>query len=489
MRCKSCDYPLWDVRARVCPECGTAFAPSRFEFIQNSVRFCCPHCDQAYYGTGENGRLEPGAFVCVRCARAVTIDEMVVRQRAEVREEHTRPDAHPWENRGTRGFFRAWFGTVMRGMGTPGRLLALTPMESGFGRSFWFLVCTCVLVIGLGALPAAILAVVLVLWGPGGGVGLMPIAVFAGAGLGFVVGVVLLVLLWIGVTHLLLRLIATPAGGIGRTGQCICYSSGPLALVGIPCVGPYIAVYVSAVWWPVSAVLAIKEGQRVTWWRAMIAGATPPLLAAVALVSAYIATIAFAVSASQSIPMTGGPGGIVGIPGIRATQSVISLSSALNRYPLEHRRQNPPHALALADGTRASVDDFVLDRDSGSTTTVMVAGMTLLQYQILPAEQQERLVDVLAANLPAGEPHRVGDVWFVYAGVDLSDPNPGVWTLLAREPGSSPPRILVGLANGWVTTIAESSWTESLADQNSLRASLGLPQIAADLLDRPAPGP
>ena len=42
-----------------CPECGRPFRPSDHEFVPNAVRFCCPECDQDYYGTGHHARAPP----------------------------------------------------------------------------------------------------------------------------------------------------------------------------------------------------------------------------------------------------------------------------------------------------------------------------------------------------------------------------------------------------------------------------------------------
>ena len=61
MHCRNCEYALWNLTTRECPECGTAFRPSEYEFVPQSVRFCCPHCDHPYYGTGEKGHIEPAA--------------------------------------------------------------------------------------------------------------------------------------------------------------------------------------------------------------------------------------------------------------------------------------------------------------------------------------------------------------------------------------------------------------------------------------------
>ena len=40
MRCKQCEYPLWDLNPGPCPECGTVFDPTEFRFKTGEIRFC-----------------------------------------------------------------------------------------------------------------------------------------------------------------------------------------------------------------------------------------------------------------------------------------------------------------------------------------------------------------------------------------------------------------------------------------------------------------
>ena len=79
MDCPTCTRSLLNVKPGPCPACGAMFVPSQFVFAPGSVRFCCPYCDQAYAGTGARGELVPRRFNCLRCARAIDMDEMVVR--------------------------------------------------------------------------------------------------------------------------------------------------------------------------------------------------------------------------------------------------------------------------------------------------------------------------------------------------------------------------------------------------------------------------
>ncbi|MCH7792622.1 MAG: zinc-binding dehydrogenase [Planctomycetes bacterium] len=87
MHCKHCDYALWNLRDRICPECGNAFLPSEYEFVPNSIRFCCTECGQDYYGVDDKGHLVPTEFDCVRCGSPQRMDDMLVLPTEGVTEE------------------------------------------------------------------------------------------------------------------------------------------------------------------------------------------------------------------------------------------------------------------------------------------------------------------------------------------------------------------------------------------------------------------
>ena len=124
MWCKRCDYALWNLPSRVCPECGEPFKPSEFEFVPNTVEFCCPHCEQPYYGaTPKTGHLEPREFICVQCGRRVHMDEMMMRPAPGVKERDTKPIRMPWRERKEIGFWRGWIRTVGLALIHPRRLM------------------------------------------------------------------------------------------------------------------------------------------------------------------------------------------------------------------------------------------------------------------------------------------------------------------------------------------------------------------------------
>lgn len=95
MNCKTCDYALWNLRTRVCPECGSSFNVADFEWRPGAVRFCCPHCNQAYYGTDAKGHLVPPEFECIACGQSITMEEMVLLPAEGVRSEDTSPRSVP----------------------------------------------------------------------------------------------------------------------------------------------------------------------------------------------------------------------------------------------------------------------------------------------------------------------------------------------------------------------------------------------------------
>ncbi len=138
MRCKKCDYRLWNLPSRVCPECGQPFRPSEFEFPINSVQFRCPHCNQSYYGTGEKGHLVPIELECVSCHRHIHMDEMVLLPTEGIEEEQTKVDTMPWLERDKRGAVRAWFASVRMALVTPGRLIHTVPESTPVSSAVWF---------------------------------------------------------------------------------------------------------------------------------------------------------------------------------------------------------------------------------------------------------------------------------------------------------------------------------------------------------------
>ena len=268
MRCKTCNYRLWNLPSRRCPECGTEFRPSEYEFMPNSVQFCCPHCGQAYYGTGPNGHLVPFEYECVSCGRRINMDETVVLPTEGVKEEQTNVGEVPWIERRKHGFFKAWFRTIGMGLVSPMALMRAMPRgpDSVTGWGFALLTIGLCLPIGM-VFPCGLPFVFAV--GAGGGAG-GPAGLLLGPGIGIaaVVPLVFAILLgWAAVTHLMLWVLNGDNEPFRRTAQAICFSAGAGVCLAIPCFSFY---GIGWIWWIVSAVLMVKEGQRTSGGKATV---------------------------------------------------------------------------------------------------------------------------------------------------------------------------------------------------------------------------
>lgn len=279
MRCKTCEYPLWEIAARQCPECGTPFRPSEYDFTYSAVRFKCPHCTTAYYGTGPRGQLVPSTFPCATCGQVISTDDMVLAPAEGVSEERTQGDLNPWVERRQMGFFRAFIRTFGKGIAQPDTLIRLTPVQHPLREAFLFasLVHLLIQAVSLN------FVVGMIIFGPlmadlvPGGVGMA-----LGAGLGLIawaafvmVATVVWVLAWAGVTHGILRLSGSAQAGFRRTIQCVCYSSPGHLLLGIPCVGGYLAP-LAWTWWAVLVIFMLREVHKVSGLRASLAALALP---------------------------------------------------------------------------------------------------------------------------------------------------------------------------------------------------------------------
>lgn len=287
MRCRTCDYTLFDIRQRTCPECGSPFKPSDFDFHQSAVRFCCPHCDQDYYGTDERGHLVPRAFDCVKCKRPITMDEMIVQPTTGIAEERTQQDPVPWnDKRRRRWAFTRFFSTIGWSMGRPIPLGRALQREPRVGRALFF---SCIIATASGAwlLPIVLL----------GAMGrsnnsiiydILPgVAIFIAV---CTLGTIVFVLLWSLVAHAIIRVGNPPHRTIGTTISTVAYCTGPAILVAFPCLGVY-APPVVLLWSMICLAFALKAAHECSTTRGILAAITVPLLVATTAVSLIIAFI------------------------------------------------------------------------------------------------------------------------------------------------------------------------------------------------------
>jgi hypothetical protein len=482
VRCKTCDYRLWNLISRRCPECGTPFRPSEYEFAVNSVQFCCPHCGQSYYGTDEKGHLVPPRFACVRCGREVHMDEMVLLPTAGVDESRTQMEHHPWLRRIETGSVRGWLRTVGMALVGPGRLMELTPAGSPTASAWWFAILTTVLV-SLVAMGSAVFFPALFSLGVGSVARMAMLGAFGGAALVAIAGTVLGIALWGVVAHGLICVTGRERGTLGRTYQALCYSSGANVASAIPCVGAYFGW----IWWVVSAVVAVAAAHETRLWRAAVAVVTFPILVLGSLIGGYVW---FVLHFMSMIPTT--------LPVVTNAETT-TVCEAIHTYEGRHDGALPAHAVLLVvDGT---LD--VYDLASGVTMTnpanVMIGDTDLITLTTLPPNEQRRQADRVVADLPNDVvAHRLGDFVFTYHGIEDVDPGERarLWlAVFSPDPDANPASltvhqtIWVGRYDGVVSLIDRSDFRAALTRQNELRARRGMPPLpdpSTVTQDRPA---
>jgi len=480
MQCRTCNYSLWNLRTRTCPECGTGFRPSEFEFEPNTVRFCCTGCGQAYYGTSYNGHLRPSSFACVSCGTAQQMDDMVLLPAQGLADIQTRQFRMAWTDRQSVGFVRAWWKTLVDGMLKPAELMRASSGAPATIPGWTFFIVNLAIIFLAGTLIVGLFAVIIsgFMGGAGGAGGASLGRVIAGVGIGG--GVTLLVglighgiylSLWIALAHLLLKLTGPTKGRFGLSSQAFTYTSGALVLLGTICVW-----YIAYVWWLVCAVVALKEIQRVSWTRSVIAALTFPVLSAVG------ATVIYIVGMMQIFTTTTTLAGGFGMSLLAEAQT---LSAGLDTYTRQRNGIYPAHAIELVDKDPNIVaSDFVGPFTNTWTSDIPVGDTDLETYAVATGPARTAAYDAACDALPDDViAHRVGDFVFTYHGLDGTMPPDAMWTLVGYpdpDTNATPTAgtlIAIGYADGSAREVRYSLFQTEFASQNVLRGTHGLPPI------------
>ncbi len=486
MHCRNCDYPLWNLTTGICPECGVVFAPSEFEFVPNSVRFCCPQCQQTYYGTDQRGHLDPQQFDCVQCGTALHMDKMVLLPAEGVAEARTKPDANPWLERKERGFFRASFATVGKSLAGQAAMMRGLGDQVRAGEAWRFALLILLVWLGVGvALPLFGFAAITSLSSAHRAT--VAIAAAAGTTLGLAGAWFILVVLWGLSTHGLLRVTGGAPHTIGRTFEAILYSSGVTLPMAVPLIGAYCGIYLLVPWWVISAILMITFGQKVHGGRAILATVALPGTMFILIVGGYIGLMSYTVTQMQAM----GPGG--------AWSTGFSSSQTLATDVMDYARINngsgPPHVILLLQSDaepnglavrtwNTTADDFVQLSTETYTEDIPVDGATLDDFENLNLVERRtaasNVLDAMSENLVA---YRFGDYVFTYPGADLSEPDNLLWVvIMLPDPDVNSPlapwqSIEVGLADKSVTIFQVKDLAMQTETQNAHRASIGLPPL------------
>jgi len=366
MRCKGCDYPLWNLTTRQCPECGDAFRPSDYEFMQNSVQFCCAGCGQTYFGTDPKGHLEPPEFDCVNCGNHLRMDELVLRPAEGVEEAQTRRGRLPWTERAERGRISAWLAMLGMGLVQPRALMRATAPGTSLPQAWRFAIVTQLVITVAAVIPMlCLMAFPLAAAGRSGGGqvrGSVMVGSFAfGAVATVLVGFVFtLVGIWIWgvVTHGILRLTGTTAEPLRHTIIALCYCSGANIVSAVPCIGRYFGW----IWWVVSATCAVQEGQRVSGVRASLATLALP-------VGFLLVTVVSIVSFSMAMTNLSR----ASVSSVVGQAEITVLIGHLEAYGAAHGGRMPAHACELMPGSGVGGGVFMA---RGSATTLGAVPIT-----------------------------------------------------------------------------------------------------------------
>lgn len=474
MFCKVCNYALWNLKERTCPECGTGFAPSQFRFKPNAIRFLCPHCSQQYFGTSRIGHLVPDAFSCVSCHQPITMDQMVLVPAAGIDERHTRARVNPWTDRVGRPKLRDWLKTVALSLFVPGSLMLSTDLSTPRARTLSFAVLTAAIASATSIImPFMVTAPVLVPLGVNAN-GIEALAIY---GLGVLItglAMYVAVPLYAIIAHLIL-LGGKPQHGLRVTMHAAALSSGPNVLWGIPAMG-FLTGPFGMIWWGISMSIMLRAVHRVRPLRAYIAGLGPPMAVVTLAFAGFIALIIWSFTMGVNA---------AGQMSAASAAQISTIQAAL----VQNTQSGERHIGSLIlDG--AIPQSSVIATPFSQTTQIIAGGVDLSQA-LLTMTDQERAA--LAAKLDASLTpdiiaYRIGDL-IVIRDIPNPPPTSALWRCaLSMEPVANPGFAPAAAGPTYTSTAVfapgstmggptNASVNPSLVEQNRIRANHGLPPL------------
>ena len=463
MRCRNCDYALWNLTTRACPECGTDFKPSEYTFAPNKVCFCCPDCQQTYFGQDAQGHLQPPTFDCVKCGRRIDMDEMVLRPAPGASEAETMPPRLPWADR-KGGRIGDWWRTCWMALIQP-HLLGERVLRYGAPtRALSFFSVTQLVIYGsFFTFFCAIMGLFALAIMPG------PDILFFGLFLVLYLVFVFIILLiytviWALIAHLVLKMTGPVAKPLGQTMNLLFYSSGANLATIVPCFGWYFGW----LWWLVSAIIMLRVGQRVAVWRAVLAGLALPVFSTVIVIVLYSGAIAFTAFQPGFAPAVGRQ--------MPPNAAANSMNQQLQIYMIQNRNELPDHAARLLVGDSVRPELFLPRGSTETTLDVRVGGYALDALRTMSAQEKRAAIDLAAERLPDDViAHRLGAFVFTYHGIDPADADANLWLAVLID--ADPESVHLLLRSGRTRAVLNDDFGNDLEDQNRLRRRHGLPSL------------
>lgn len=477
MHCKTCEYPLWNIAPRTCPECGEPFLPSQFEFRRGTVQFQCPHCRQPHFGLGEGGHLEPQAFACGGCGRVIHEDETILLPADGLTDEDTQVRRLPWIERERLGTLRALWAMAKTTIMAPQSISRGLPDPPRPGPAWRYAVAVTFVSAVISVVPLLLLYGGMAIFAFGPISVLFILLGWLAVGALAVIGIMLLVLLWTLVTHAVLRISGPTARGFAGTFEVMHYSAGVQAINAIPCVGQFIGSLV-LIWWAVVAIVVLKSSQKVSGLRAAAAVLTVPLV--VIAVSVPLGIYAFNTLRAAANAAIAQAQAAQGAPSASRPDAIDAVASAMRDYALQGDGKGPPHVTKLFASGALRAEDVLARGSKGTIPTTQAGGAVLIIYEIgEPALKSDSANLAVMMMGPDAVAYRVGDHLFCDRGIDYRAADPRLWTVIRSfDPDHNPTPDTFFAAGRVDGTVVEFSSAEAfelaLREQNELRAANGL---------------
>ncbi|NRA59208.1 MAG: hypothetical protein HRU13_13940, partial [Phycisphaerales bacterium] len=143
MRCPACQYLLWNLRARVCPECGRSFELDEWDFENSDALFACGQCGGRLIGTTPESVPE----ACPSCGEVPSRRSLVIERGTTGR------DAPRFDDGQKRHAIRRWVAASLMAAGVIG-VVAISLFLAGYvGRHImrelsWALLCLMAMALG-----------------------------------------------------------------------------------------------------------------------------------------------------------------------------------------------------------------------------------------------------------------------------------------------------------------------------------------------------
>ena len=280
MRCRGCNYELWNLPPGDCPECGKAWRFEDFHFRREFVQFLCPHCDCAYPGEYIASLALPYAFTCTGCQSAIELGQMCARPAEGIDGSQAMQLDFVWSDRRQVGRWRAFWRVVGYSLGTPSRIGNTMTQKRGLRGALWFSFL-CLNFAGFNWL----IFITIAFWLPSftgrsqsfRGVEFIAVLVFLAVFVGLVLAQQLFFLVWGLITHALIRMTGRARRAIGHTLSATQFCAGTFIICAIPICGFYFSL-ISFVWMAVAMVSALAALHKISRWRTAFAVLAPPVV-------------------------------------------------------------------------------------------------------------------------------------------------------------------------------------------------------------------